>query len=81
MKRSVSLTRSSGKMLRNGVCPSCTPSACLRVPSNTASPVELTKSASNTVSLSVSAGERLEYNTPAVTAINTIAAPIAAETL
>src|SRR5258708_940616 len=41
-------------MLRNGDCSNCTESPWRSVPSNTGSPVELAKSASTTVSFSVS---------------------------
>src|ERR1700727_4069698 len=41
-------------MFRYGDCSNCTASACCRVPSKTGSPVVLTKSASSTLSFSVS---------------------------
>src|SRR5882762_11101344 len=44
----------SGAMLRYGDCSNCTASACLSVPSKTASPVVLTKSARTIESFSVS---------------------------
>ena len=50
--------RSSEMRLRNGDCSSCTARPCLSVPSNTASPVVLLKSARTIVSLSVSFGAR-----------------------
>src|ERR1017187_2879028 len=54
MRRRVSPTLRSERMLRKGDCPSCTASACFRASSKTASPVLLSKSATTTVSLSVS---------------------------
>src|ERR1700675_372794 len=45
--------RDSGSTFRYGDCSNCTASACFRVPSNTASPVVLTKSARTIESLSV----------------------------
>ncbi len=54
MRRSVSSTLRSDRILRKGDCPSCTPSACFSASSKRGSPVEFVKSASTTVSFSVS---------------------------
>src|SRR5271165_5605124 len=63
-------------MFRYGDCSSCTARACLSVPSKTASPVVLTKSASRTLSFSVSFADCFErkYKPPAMRAIKTTAA-------
>src|ERR1700681_3801223 len=77
MKPSASRTRDSGRIFRNGDCSSWTASACFRVPSKTGSPVVLTKSASTTVSFSVSALARRERKNkppPIRAAINKAAA-------
>src|SRR5712692_10670858 len=77
MKRRASRTRDSGNRFRYGDCSSCTASACFKVPSNTASPVVLAKSARTTVSFSVSAlARRVRKNKPPpiTAAINTAAA-------
>src|SRR5580700_3213974 len=57
-------------MLRYGDCSSCTASACFSVPSNTGSPVVLTKSASRIESFSVSFCSECDrqYNPPAIAA-------------
>src|SRR5579863_8262842 len=74
MKRSPSRIFDSGTILRYGDCSSCTASACFRVPSKTESPVVLTKSASSTLSFSVSFAEVLDlrYSPPATTAAASI---------
>src|SRR5271157_1904557 len=69
--------RDSGNRFRYGDCSSWTASACFRVPSKTASPVVLTKSARTTVSFSVSALARRERKNrppPMRAAISTAAA-------
>src|SRR5580658_293624 len=60
----------SGTMFKYGDCSSCTASACFSVPSNTGSPVVLTKSASRMESFSVSVGadRDRQYNPPAIIA-------------
>src|ERR1019366_9121757 len=57
-------------------CSNCTASACFSVPSKTASPVVLTKSASKTLSFSVSFEDCLDrrYNPPAISAASTTSA-------
>ena len=68
----------SGIMLRKGDCSSWTESPWRSVPSNTASPVVLVKSARMIVSLSVSAWALREKNNQPVTAspTTTIVAPV-----
>src|SRR5580704_14367101 len=66
-------------MFRYGDCSNCTASACFRVPSKTASPVVLTKSASSTLSFSLSLADCRErkYNPPAMSMATTArAAPM-----
>src|SRR5262249_39340941 len=58
-----SRTRDSGNRFKYGDCSSCVASACLRVPSNTPSPVVFTKSVRSTESFSVSFAEWLERKT------------------
>ena len=62
----------SGTMFRYGDCSSCTASACFNVPSNTGSPVVLTKSARRIESFTVSfcPPRNRQYNPPAITAAN-----------
>src|SRR5258708_23475995 len=62
--------RDSGKIFRYGDSSSSTASACFSVPSKTTSPVVLTKSASRTLSFSVSFADCRErkYNPPAISA-------------
>src|SRR5580698_6706220 len=57
-------------MLRYGDCSSCTASACFSVPSNTGSPVVLTKSATRIESFSVRVGVECDrqYTPPAMAA-------------
>src|ERR1700740_1430605 len=72
--------RDSETIFKYGDCSSCTASACFRVPSNTASPVVLTKSASSTLSFSVNLSERRErkyHPAPAIAISRTTAATIA----
>jgi len=54
MKSNVWVTFRSESTLRKGDCSNCTRKACLRASSNTGSPVVLVKSASTSVSRSVS---------------------------
>src|SRR4029077_1263229 len=70
MRRSASWIFESGTMFRYGDCSSCTASACFSVPSNTGSPVVLTKSASRIESFSVSFWPERDrqYNPPAIAA-------------
>src|SRR5271165_1957210 len=63
-------------MFRYGDCSSCTAKACFSVPSKTASPVVLTKSASRTLSFSVSLEDWRErqYRMPPINRTSTITA-------
>src|SRR5437773_2238628 len=62
MKRSALRIRCSERMFTYGDCSRCTASACLRMVSNIASPVVLTKSARTTVSFSVKTGARCAFH-------------------
>ena len=74
MRDSVCAMRSSESRFKNGDCSSCEESPCRNAPSKTGSPVELAKSASTTVSLSVSLAGRLETRTRTVTSSSPAAA-------
>ena len=76
---SVSRTRSSATMLRNGDWPSWTASACASVASNTGSPVLFSKPASRIGSRSESGRGRLASASAAITAASASAMPQAAQ--